>query len=48
MINFLGATVRVDQPLDTQAISRRLLIVGDRTLGPGYLRRVAVENPSLK
>jgi len=48
MINFLGTNVQPDQPLDTQAISRRLMIVADRTLGPGYLRRVVIENPSLK
>lgn len=48
MINFLSTNLQPDQPLDTQAISRRLMVVADRTLGPGYLRRVVIENPSLK
>jgi len=48
MINFLGTNVQPGQPLDIQAISRRLMVVADRTLGPGYLRNVVVENPSLK
>jgi len=48
MITFLGTIVRPDQPLDTEAIRRRLLVVGDRTLGPGYLRDVIIDNPTLK
>ncbi|CCG42142.1 hypothetical protein [Magnetospirillum molischianum] len=48
MINFLGSTVQPGQPLDTRAISRRLMIVADRTLGPGYLRNIVIENPNLK
>jgi len=48
MINFLSTNLQPDQSLDTQAISRRLMVVADRTLGPGYLRRVVIENPSLK
>ena len=48
MIGFLSNSLRDDQPLDVQAISRRLLMVGDKTLGPGYLKDVAIENAVLK
>ncbi len=48
MITYLGATVRVGQPLDLEGISRRLVGVAERTLGPGYVVGVSVENPSLK
>lgn len=48
MITFLGTNVRPDQPLDTEAIRRRLLLIGERTLGPGYLRDIVIDNPTLK
>ncbi len=48
MIGFLSISLRDGQPLDVPSIQRRLLMVGDKTLGAGYLKGVTVENPALK
>ncbi len=48
MLGFLPNVVRDRQPLDIEAVRRRLVIVSERTMGPGYISDVLVENPSLK
>ncbi len=48
MIGYLSLSLRDDQPIDILSVRRRLLSVGDKTLGPGYLKDVVIENPSLK
>ncbi|MDO8606131.1 MAG: flagellar basal body-associated protein FliL [Phaeospirillum sp.] len=48
MIGFLSISLREGQQLDVPAIRRRLLMVGEKTLGPGYLKDVLVENAVLK
>lgn len=48
MITFLANNLRPDQPADVEAIRRRLLIIAERTLGPGYVRDVVIDNFNLK
>ena len=48
MLGFLPNIVRDNQPLDTEAVRRRLVIVAERTMGAGFIEDVLVENPSLK
>lgn len=48
MIGFLSLSLRDDQQLDVPAIRHRLQVVGEKTLGPGYLKDVIIENAALK
>jgi hypothetical protein len=48
MIGFLSVSLHEGQPLDVPSIERRLLMVGDKTLGAGFLKGVRVENAVLK
>lgn len=48
MLGFLPNVVRDHQPLDIEAVRRRLVMVGERTMGAGNISDVLVENPSLK
>jgi flagellar FliL protein len=48
MMEFLSVSLRDGQPLDVNAVRRRLLAVTDKTLGASYLKDIAIENPVLK
>jgi hypothetical protein len=48
MMEFLSVQLRDGQSLDLSAVRRRLLTVSEATLGPGLIRDILIDNPSVK
>ncbi len=48
MLEFLSSTYREGTPLNADAIRRRLMAATEKTIGPGVVRNVVVEQALLK